>query len=133
MKDQILLLCVRYLKEGIDPETTLNKICSILIPQKEISNKFLRELIGFIFGINPEDLIMKHAGRRLNTIRIPRILYRKLLFDKYNNLSIVASKCNVDSHSSISNSLKEHRKLLKTNERYMHIFWAIETILTEAL
>ncbi len=132
MRDEILLLCINYLKSRESPEEVLNKICEILLPKtRDVPNKFLRELVGFIFDISP-DILVESEGRHQKHM-LAKILYRTLLFEKYGRLTIVAKKCNVLSHATIKNSLNSHKNLLTTNVRYRNIYNSINTILTEPL
>lgn len=132
MKDKIVQASIDYKKGVIDSEEAIERICKILFPKKAISDRKLRELLGFIFDVDSENLHIIESGRNYKLF-LPKCLYRKLLFEKYNSKTQVARMCGLQTHSSIYSSLIAHDNLMETNTRYRKIYEAINTILTENL
>ena len=132
MKDIILQAAIDYKKSKIDAEEAMSIICKTLFPKKDISDRKLRELIGFIFDVEPEHLHIIESGRNYK-LAVPKHLYRTLLFEKYGSKTEVAKMCGLETHASIYSSINAHNNLMVTDKRYKRIYKAINTILTELL
>ena len=132
MKEEILRLCIDYTTKGGDESEILHKICTIMIPpgeSREVPNKFIREILGFIYDIDPEEII---GNKRDYEFALAKIMYREFMYEKYENYSTAASKCNI-SRVQMSKSLKNHRNLMDTNLRYFKIYVAIVELLELAI
>lgn len=130
MKEDLINICINWRKEEIDSNEAMDKISSIIIPNSEPSNAYLRKLIALIYDLNEADLLIYNKSDKYI---VPKIVYRKLLFDKYESKSMVASKAGVKSHGTISNSLRLHEELIESNMSYKKVFNSINTLLTEII
>ena len=130
MKEDLINICINWRREEIDSNEAMDKISSIIIPNSEPSNAYLRKLIALIYDLNEADLLIYNKSDKYI---IPKTVYRKLLFDKYESKSMVASKAGVKSHVTISNSLRLHEELIESNMSYKKVFNSINTLLTEII
>ena len=132
MKEKIVDLCMDYSVNGGNESKILRQICDIIIPiikQREVPNKFIREILGVIYNINPEEII---GNKRDYEFALAKIMYRQFMYEKYNNYSIAASKCNI-SRRQIYKSLENHNNLMGTNRRYFIIYTIIVNLLELAI
>ena len=132
MREKIVDLCMDYSVNGGDESKILQQICDIIIPitkQREVPNKFIREILGFIYNINPEEII---GNKRDYEFALAKIMYRQFMYEKYNSYSIAASKCNI-SRVQMTKSVKNHYNLMDTNRRYFIIYTIIVNLLELAI
>jgi len=132
MKDTVLQAAIDYKKRKIDAEEAMSIICKTLFPKRDIPDRKLRELIGFIFDVEPNDLDILESGRNYK-LAVPKHLYRALLFEKYGSKTDVAKMCGLETGASIYSSINAHNNLIATDIRYKKIYEAVNTILTETL
>jgi len=132
MNEKIVDLCMDYSVNGGDESKILRQICDIIIPiikQREVPNTFIREILGFIYNINPEEII---GSKRDYEFALAKIMYRQFMYEKYNNHSTAASKCNI-SRVQIYKSLENHNNLIDTSKRYSTIYTTIVNLLELAI
>jgi len=128
MKDIVLEECIKWKKGEIQAAEAMDNITQAIFPREFTNATYLRKLVAFIYDLDPDKLL---GESRKSEVMIPKILYRTLLFERYDSYTTVASKAGLDSHATVMNSVKRHNEMLETNVAYKRIYDSINTLLTE--